>query len=269
LTRPRPDAILARPGRLDTKRSGIMKTWHEDNAFWTTMAPEMFTEARWAAAPEEVGHVVELLQIEPPARVLDLCCGPGRHSLELARRGFRVTGVDRTAAYLQRARQGARAERLKVEFVKADMRRFRRREGFDAAVNLFTAFGYFEDPEDDRAVLKNVHASLKEGARLVIEMMGKEILARVFRERDWHQSNGAYFLEERRVCKDWTWIENRWILLKGGRKKEFRVCHRLYSAAELGALLKDCGFSEVKAYGDLAGAPYDHQARRLVVVARK
>jgi hypothetical protein len=64
-------------------------------------------------------------------------------------------------------------------------------------------------------------------------------------------------------------MENRWIVIKDGQRKEFQLSHRLYSAAELSGLFKDCGFGSVEVYGDLDGAPYDHEAKRLVVVARK
>jgi 2-polyprenyl-3-methyl-5-hydroxy-6-metoxy-1,4-benzoquinol methylase len=83
------------------------KPWHEQDTFWDTVAPVLFVERRWSDAPVEVEQVVSLLGIEPGARVLDLCCGVGRHSLELARRGFHVTGVDRTRPYLDRASRQA------------------------------------------------------------------------------------------------------------------------------------------------------------------
>ena len=102
-----------------------------------------------------------------------------------------------------------------------------------------------------------------------MDLMGVEILARKFRERDWGEEEGVIFLEERKIDKDWTWIDNRWIILKGHTRREFRVSHRLYSAAELSALLKECGFSAVHIYGDLAGAPYDHTAKRLIAVGHK
>jgi predicted RNA binding protein YcfA (HicA-like mRNA interferase family) len=77
------------------------------------------------------------------------------------------------------------------------------------------------------------------------------------------------FLEERKLSQGWSWIDSRWILLKGAKRKEFVVSHRLYSAKELCDLLRVCGFEKMRVYGDLAGAEYDHNARRLVVVARK
>jgi len=237
------------------------KPWHEDDDFWEMTAPLMFTEARWTAAQEEIDRVVALLGLEAGASILDLCCGPGRHSLELARRGYAVTGVDRTAAHLEKARKRAEAEGLTVEFVQEDVRRFCRPEAFDGAVNLFTSFGYFEDPADDALVAANIWRSLRGNGRLVMDVMGKEVLARKFRERDWDEQNGVIRIAERKICKDWTWIENRWIILRGEGRREFKVSHRLYSAAELRALLLDCGFESANIY--------DHEAKRLVAVAHK
>jgi SAM-dependent methyltransferase len=246
-----------------------VKAWYEKDEFWETMANLMFAGPRWAAAPVEIEEVVALLRVKPPATILDLCCGPGRHSLELARRGFHVTGVDRTLSYLEKARQQAAAEKLEIEFVQEDMRRFSRPDAFDGVINLFTSFGYFENPAEDRQVLVNLHRSLKPGGALVMDTVGKEVLARIFRERDWREEDGVILLEERRISHDWSWIDNRWILLKDQSRREFRVSHRIYSAAELSGLLKDCGFASVETYGDLAGSPYDHLATRLVTVARK
>ncbi|MFH1143389.1 MAG: class I SAM-dependent methyltransferase [Candidatus Eisenbacteria bacterium] len=243
--------------------------WFEDDAFWSEMAPYMFHEQRMAATPIEVDQLLALLELPPGAGILDLCCGPGRHSLELARRGYRVTGVDRTAAYLESARRQGQAENLEIEFVQADMRAFRRAASFDAALNLYTSFGFFSDPADDRRVLENIRASLNPGGMLVIETMGKEVLARTFRERDWHrEDDGALFLEERTLLADWSALEARWILIRGAARREHGFRLRLYSAAELRDLIHDVGFGAVRACGSLAGVPYDHQARRLVMVAR-
>ena len=243
--------------------------WHDQDDFWASMAPFLFTDEHWARASTQVEQVLVLLGVMPGATVLDLCCGPGRHALELARRGLHVTGVDRTAAYLDCARKQAEAEGVAIEFVQEDMRSFCRPETFDGAINLYTSFGYFDSPADDRQVLMNVHQSLRSGAKFVLEMMSKEVLAAIFRERDWRERNGLILLEERRISDDWNRIDNRWILIDGDSRKEFIVSHRLYSAAELTSLMLECGFASVDVYGDLSGGPYDHTAERLVVVAHK
>ena len=246
-----------------------MKAWYEEDAFWTKWAPFLFPERRWEQAQGEVANIISLLRISPETHVLDLCCGPGRHSLQLARAGFSVTGVDRTKAYLEKARRQAEKKGLKIEFIQEDMRDFCRANAFDVAINLFTSFGYFEDMGEDKKVVANVHRSLKDKGVFLIDTVGKEVLARIFRERDWYEINDMVVLQERKVCQDWSWIENRWIMIKDGKIEEHKLSHRLYSAEELATLLKDCGFTAVDAYGDLTGAPYDHTAKRLVVVAHK
>lgn len=248
---------------------GKKKIWHEDDRFWRSCHSVLFSERRLEEASEEVEKIVTLLGLAPDVHILDLCCGVGRHTLELARRGFSVVGVDRTRFYLERASEEARNQGLEVEFVEEDMRTFVRPEGFDAVLNLFTSFGYFDDPEEDARVLRNVHRSLKPGGALLMELMGKEVLATIFRERDWREENGRILLEERRVSRHWGWMENRWIMLTGGRRSEFAVTHRLYSAVELCSLLTQCGFVSASPFGDLGGTPYDQNARRLVVLARK
>ncbi|MBA7636480.1 Trans-aconitate 2-methyltransferase [subsurface metagenome] len=246
-----------------------MKVWHEQDNFWAKWAPILFPKQRWEKTQEEVTNIISLLKIDPSTSVFDLCCGPGRHSLELARRGFSLTGVDRTKSYLEKARKQVETEGLKVEFIQEDMRSFCKPNTFDVAINLFTSFGYFEDIKDDKKVITNVYHSLKNKGVFLIDIMGKEVLARVFCERNWHEVDNNIVLEERKICKNWSWIDNRWILIKDGKKEEYKISHRIYSAVELTALLNECGFNPIDVYGDLTGEPYDHTAKRLILVAHK
>jgi SAM-dependent methyltransferase len=241
-----------------------------EEAFWTAVAPVMFDDQRWAEAPIDIDRVLSLLLVPPRTLFLDLCCGPGRHSIALAQRGFPVTGVDINAAYLEAAGKQAKADGLTIEFVQADMRHFCRPNAFGAVINIQTSFGYMEDPAEDRQVLINLHQSLREGGVLLMEMIGKEVLARSFQERVWHRhSSGVILLEERTISKDWTWYERRGILLKDQLRHDYKFAHRVYSAAELSGLMTECGFTSVKVYGDLSGGSYDHTAQRLVAVAHR
>lgn len=245
------------------------KPWHEEDRFWEAVTPILFGKRRWEEAPKEVESMITLLGLEPGMKVLDLCCGVGRHSLELARRGFVVTAVDRTESYLRQASELAKKEGLTIEFVKEDMRNFIRPNAFDAVINFYTSFGYFEDPDDDRKVIKNVYQSLKVGGVLLIEMMGKEILARIFRERDWFEEDGLLILEERKLGDCWDRVETRWIIIRENQRIEQKLSLRLYSAVELRSLLSECGFKEIEIYGDLQQSPYNQMARRLIAITRK
>ena len=246
-----------------------MSEWWEDAEFWALFSGPMFREKAWEEAAEQVERLETLLDIEPPARVLDLCCGPGRHTLALARRGYRVLGVDRTERFLEEARERADAEGLDVDLAHSDMRDFVEPEGFDAAINMLTSFGYFPDPEDDDRVVANLHASLVPGGRVVLDTIGKEILARIFQARDWRERDGDFYLYERRITDDWSWMENRWIRIDVDERHEYTVGHRLYSAGELKRILEDGGFTDVRAYGGFDGRPYDPEAERLIVVGTK
>ncbi|MBN2312107.1 MAG: methyltransferase domain-containing protein [Candidatus Hydrogenedentes bacterium] len=243
--------------------------WYDDDRFWHLWRKWSFTEEIREAAVSEVDQVLALVEARPGAAVLDLCCGPGRHSIELARRGFAVTGVDRCRAYIDEAAALARAGGLDVEMVCADMRAFRREGAFDVVLNLFTAFGYFEEEEENTRVLANVFESLAPGGVFVLEVVGKEPLARNFRPRDWTEKDGIMHLRDTRVVDAWRRIENRWIWIDGPERHEFAVSHWIYSARELSELLRAVGFGGIRVCGDLGGAPYDHEARRLVAVARK
>ena len=244
-------------------------SWHNQDAFWEMVEPILFNQQRLSSAPEEVDKIIKLLQIEKPARILDLCCGVGRHSLALARHGFEVVGVDRTPRFIEKARQEAARHDLDVQFHVGDMREYCRPEDFDIVLNLFGSFGYFEDPEADRKVVEHMVASLRPGGKLLIETMGKEILARSFQERDWTQEGDLLLLSEKKVGQDWRRIQTRWIAIKGNQRMEHRVSVRSYSAVELSSLMYECGFPAVQVYGDLERSAYDQTAKRLVVIGRK
>lgn len=276
---PRPTALLivltilcaiVRNAGHDPANNTSMNTWHEDDAFWAQNGPQMFTIKRLEGTAKEIDGVLAMLSLRPGAAILDLPCGPGRHSNELAKRGFRVTAVDRTRAYLDHARANAEQVGLSIEWIEGDMRNFARPAAFDAVLNFYTSFGYFEDPREDLRVLENFRASLRPGGKLLIELLGKEILARTFKARTWQQElDGTIIVFENKVCQNWTWMQGRWMHIRDGKITTHHISHRIYSAAELLSLLKEAGFGECRVYGSIAGAPYDHEAERMVVVAER
>src|SRR5262245_33900459 len=190
------------------------QAWFEDERLWEVLEPVVFSPRIWAAAGADVENAIKLLGVPPGSRVLDMPCGPGRHSLELLKAGFRVTGVDRTRRFIEQARARCAPFGDRSELVLSDMREFRRAGAFDAAINLFTSFGYFKDPADDRRVAEGFFASLRPGGGLLLDLVGKEVIARSFRERDWSRvDERTILLEERTMPPDWSWIDNLWIVL--------------------------------------------------------
>jgi len=245
--------------------------WWEQDWFWDAYRPLMFDPDRMEDTPLEVEGIMNLMGLKEGNTFLDSCCGFGRHSLELSRRGLIVTGVDRQASYLAEARESARQENLSAYFINDNSLNFRKENSFDGAMNFFTSFGYFDDPQEEEEAVTNIYNSLKEGGSFLIDIQGKELLARDFKERDWFERNGYKIFLEYKIENSWTSLNNRWLFVphQGGKITEINFTHRIYSGLELAELLSRCGFSEVELYGDLEGNPYDMKAKRLIAIGRK
>lgn len=138
-----------------------MPDWFAAEAFWAAVYPFEFPDPVVDAGMAQVDRPIGLAGGRA-GDTLDLGCGPGRHTVPLARRGFRVTAVDLWAFDLARARERVVAAGVD-ELVQANTRAFARPEAFDLALGLFTTLGYFEDARDDLRVLQNVHHSLRPG----------------------------------------------------------------------------------------------------------
>lgn len=243
--------------------------WYADEDLWIETYSFMFPESRVAAAVEEVDKIIDLTGCGSGA-LLDLCCGPGRHSIPFAIRGFAVTAVDRTRYLLDRARAFADAQQIEIEFVEEDMRRFLRPEAFDLALSMLTSFGYFDDPAENQQVLENIHSNLRPGGVFIVDMMGKEILARIFLATSCNElDDGTLVFQRRAPVDDWSRIENEWFIVKDDKVRSFRLRHWVYSGRELREMLAAAGFSAIDVYGDLGGSPYDNNASRMIGVARK
>ncbi|NIZ40123.1 class I SAM-dependent methyltransferase [Entomospira entomophila] len=244
--------------------------WFEDENFWLKYKEMMFDPDRLEATPHDVEKMIKLANIPNKARVYDHCCGFGRHAIEFAKRGYVVTGVDNCASYLDVARRKAKKQSLEVELIQADIRDYVKLNTFDFAYNFFTSLGYIEEPEEELQILKNVHASLKSGGKFLIDIEGKETLAKNFCESQWFDGqDGSIMLVSARIIDGWSRVENRWGYIKDGRYEEIIFAHKIYSGWELGSLLEQAGFYQVELFGNLDGAPYDQDADRLIVIATK
>jgi SAM-dependent methyltransferase len=246
-----------------------MGAWYENESFWSELYPFMFSEERFRLAEEQIEKALALVDYKE-GTVLDLCCGPGRHSLALAKRGIQVTAVDRSEFLLRKAKEEAAKSNLEIEFVSDDMRHFVRGDSFSLILNMFTSFGYFEDKEDDLKVLRNAYQSLKPEGAILIDIFGKEPLARKFQPTNSIDcGDGLLLIQRNEICEDWTRCRNEWILVKDGTAKTFNFQTRLYSGQEMKDILHRAGFEEVNVFGDLDGNKYGIDADRLIAVGRK
>ncbi len=150
------------------------------------------------------------------------------------------------------------------------MRDFVRPEAYKLALSLWSSFGYFKNKDDDRLVLRNNYTSLQKGGVCLIDVFGKERLAKVANSTTSSRSpDGTLMVQMHEIFDNWTRIRNEWIIVKGNRAKRFKFHHTIYSGQELKTLLLGAGFAEIKLFGDFDGHPYGLDALRLVAVARK
>ena len=133
----------------------------------------------------------------------------------------------------------ARQAGLTVEWVQADMRDFVREGAFDLALNMYTLFGCFQDGREDEIMLRNVLASLRPGGACIIDVMGKERLARIFAATtSMELPNGGLLVQRHEIVDDWTRIRNQWVIVRKGRAKNYAFDHRVYSGQELWMLME-------------------------------
>lgn len=243
--------------------------WFDNENFWSLFYEWMFPKESFHQAEEQIDDIVKITGVKSGA-VLDLCCGPGRHSVPLAKKGFQVTGVDLQPILIEKAKEYSINKDINVEFIQENMLTFNRPESFDLVISMFSSFGYFSDIDDDLRVIENVFCTLKSGGKLLMDVRGKEIHAMEnVTSFSQEMPNGDLIFHRSKVNEDWTRSDADWVYVSGEMAHKFQMSVNLYSGAELRALLQKAGFATVKVYGDLNRGLYDHTAKRLVIVAEK
>ena len=234
---------------------------------WEAMAPALFAPRRLARIVTDVDALLARVNPPPDASVLDLGSGPGARAIELARRGYRVTGVDIVPAFVEYARQAAATAGVEVRFVQADMREFEELHAYDVALCLYNLFGFFGDADTLR-LLEHVHASLKPGGKLLLEILGREVVMRQWRDFSAGEIDDTLFIERRALEADGAQLASHWSITSDAGRRDFVVRQRLYRADELVDALVRCGFDRPEIFGSLDGGPYDEAAEYLVALAR-
>ena len=223
---------------------------------------------RGADDEEEALGAASAAGVEPGADVLDCPCGYGRHSIVLARAGYRVVGVDRSPVLLEEARNRA-GDGEWPQWVQADHRELPLEDGsFDAALNLFSAIGY-RGEEGDRRTLGELRRVLRPGGTLVLETMHRDRLMHIYQRRGWDPlPDGDVLVEERTIDYVAGEIETTHTLIEaGGRRESMTYRLRVYTATELVRLVEDAGFVDVDCFGGWDQRALSRETR-LVLLAK-
>jgi SAM-dependent methyltransferase len=226
-----------------------------------------------AQVQAQVGAVERYISLEPRSRVLDISCGSGRQTLELARRGYRVLGIDSQEGPLAAARAAAREERLNVHFLHTDIRQISYRGEFDAVVNLQPSIVYLPNDRDHLRVLEGTRKGLKAGGRLLLDMLNKEWLMRHFEPSHGtaaESAGGSSTLDRLSFDLETGRLNDRRTIVgpDGGRMPAV-MSLRVYTLTEVKTLLDRAGLVFLKAWGGYEGEPYGLDSPRMVVLAQR
>lgn len=218
-----------------------------------------------------MNQIIERLGLPRGSGILDLCCGHGRHAVALAERGYRTTGQDLSAFFLEKAEADAAEAGVELRLVHRDMRDIPFEEEFDAVINMFSAFGYLESEEEDQKVLNQVRKALKPDGLLMLETIHHAWLVRNFEHRGWNiLDDDTVVLEEREMNLRTGRNEVTVTLIRpDGTRREYEHAMRIYTAAELIKMVTEADLEIDAVYGGLDGAELTLDTHRLVLIARK
>ena len=247
------------------------REWFE--TFFDEVYPELwggwkpFTPER---TEREASFVGEALGLQPPARILDLACGHGRHCLALAKKGFRMVGVDLTQRFLDMGTRAAEEAGLQIEWVHQDMRRIEFDEEFDAAINMFGAFGYFEDEGDDLEVLRRIRKALRPGGKFFIDVVNRDsVMARFAPCVVAHEEEGVLAVQERRFDPLTGVNHTTTRVFNNGERRDYALNCRLFNLTEMNWFLNRAGLRFLRAYGSYDGDEFERLSHRMLVAAER
>jgi SAM-dependent methyltransferase len=243
----------------------VPKRWYED-----FFGPDYLVRYVHPETPAQVEAIEKILHLRKGARILDVACGAGRHTTGLAKRGYRVTGYDLSRPLLAEARKAARRAGVKATFVQGDMRRLRFANAFDAAISMFTSFGYFDRSDEDREVLRRIARALKPRGKFLMELFNRDSLVASLPNQNWQaRDDGTVVLEDASFDLLRGRFETRQVVIDRKGTREFTASVRAYTLAELKEMLDTAGLFVHRVLGGLDLSPYSARSRRLVLYAVK
>ncbi len=241
------------------------KKWFSDKLYL-----EIYNKRNFEEAAIFVNLLQRELKIPTYYKVLDICCGAGRHSIELARRGFDVTGFDLSEFLITEAKKQFNKipeKNLKLKFLIKDMRNFNFRKKFDIAVNVFSSFGYFDNDKENFRVFYNSNKSLKSNGWFVFDFINSDFLFKNLVSVSADIINGKKIVQKRR-------IENGFVIkdiyINSDKKPSYSEILRLYSHDDITDAMDINGFKVIKMFGDYYGNKFvKSKSSRLIIFAKK
>jgi len=230
-----------------------MKKWYEE--LFTDYAESYDRESFTQGTLQEVDFIEAEINFDKMKSILDVGCGTGRHSIELARRGYAVTGIDLSGDQLRRAKSKAIAAGVKVEFQQRDARDFDVGRTYDLVIMLCEgAFSLMETDEMNFAILQNIAKSLNAKGKLIFTTLNA-LFPLYHSVKDFVNNNSADNYSENNTFDLMTFRDHSRLTVTddNGRKKELICNERYYIPSEITWLLKSLGFSTIEIFGGVIG----------------
>ena len=245
----------------------MTKAWYED---W--FADERYLALYLHRNNEEASCALDLIEkatgIEKNSAILDLACGAGRHSINLARRGYlNITGVDLSPTLIREAKKNAEAEGVEINFLEQDMRRF---DGsYDLIMNLFTSFGYFEQDEENEEVILRVGKCLKSDGYFILDFLNSVVIRKNMTPYDEKIIPSGERIEQFRTIAN-NRIEKKIVIHSGDKSTGFHESVRLFELQDFERMFANAGMALMEKFGDYYGKPFEAgSSPRLILVGKK
>ncbi len=242
--------------------------WYENFFYGVTL--DLWRKAVSAEQTRaEASFIAKALKARKNSKLLDVPCGNGRHSLLLAARGYRMTGLDISDEFIQEAQTASEASDTQIEWVLGDMCQLQWTSQFDGAFCLGNSFGYFEY-QDMLAFLRKLSRALKPGGRFVFDshMVAESILPNL-KDREWFQVDDILLVLENHYRAELSCVETDYRFVHGGKTETRTSLHWVYTLGEIRRMLEQSGFSVLETQGGIDGQPYSLGSPLLVVIAQK
>ena len=242
-------------------------TWYKD-WFNSENYLKVYKHRDESEAERLVGLIEKKINLKPQSSVLDMACGAGRHAIAFAKKGFKVTAVDLSQRLLAEAKKNAISAGVDIDFVLSDILEYETNQLFDLAVNLFTSIGYFEDDEENYAVIKKANSLIKEGEFFVLDYFNKNFLLKNLVPTSIISENGLKITQNRSISGNR--VVKKIIIEKDGSIEEFYESVRLFSFDEIKSIVRLAGFNIIREVEDFYGNTFEKETSpRLILFAKK
>lgn len=209
-------------------------------------------------------------QLPKNAKILDLCCGSGRHSIELRKLGYDVVSADLSLDLLNIAKEFAYDNNIDLKIIRCDMREIPFSNQFDLVIQFFTSFGYFESDEDNQKVLNSISKSLKPNGKFLIDYMNPDhVVDNLVSKDEKDISEGIHIIQERWIDKQRHRINKKITLIRDGKEESYEESVRLYSHEEMKDMLYEAGLQLSETYGDFLGTKFNRKSPRMILIGYK